>query len=171
MGFLDDLKDKAEEFGEKAKEGFGAARNKASDLIGDVKDRLDQGDDAASADAGAPASADPSSESVDNASRGLDEAVAGSGFVTGTAGTETAADTVGDVGAAPVVDPLEPGERVADAVDAPAENAVTPPAVDPLDPAVEAVDPVVEPADAPAADEDPLEAPPDRTTRGGENPT
>ena len=28
MGFLDELKDKAEEFGEKAKEGFGAAKDK-----------------------------------------------------------------------------------------------------------------------------------------------
>ena len=40
MGFLDNLKDKAEEFGEKAKEGFEAAKDKASGLIEDVKDRV-----------------------------------------------------------------------------------------------------------------------------------
>lgn len=28
MGFFDELKDKAEEFGDKAKEGFGAAKDK-----------------------------------------------------------------------------------------------------------------------------------------------
>jgi hypothetical protein len=28
MGFLDELKDKAEEFGDKAKEGFGSAKDK-----------------------------------------------------------------------------------------------------------------------------------------------
>ena len=41
MGFLDDLKGKAEEFGEKAKEGFEAAKDRASDLIGDANDELD----------------------------------------------------------------------------------------------------------------------------------
>ena len=45
MGFLDDLKDKAEDFGEKAKEGFGTAKDKASDLVDDVKDRIDKDDD------------------------------------------------------------------------------------------------------------------------------
>lgn len=44
MSFLDGLKDKAEEFGEKAREGFEAAKDKAVDLAGDVKDRFD-GDD------------------------------------------------------------------------------------------------------------------------------
>ena len=161
MGFLDDLKGKAEEFGEKAKEGFEAAKDKASDLIGDVKDRLDTDDDGASASGAEPA-ADGAPGSVDDGSRGLDEAVAESGFAAGPSGTETAADEVGDVGPAPVVDPLEPGERVADAVDAPAD-AETMPAADPLDPAVEAVDPVVEPAGSPTAGDDPLEATLDRT--------
>jgi hypothetical protein len=160
MGFLDDLKGKAEEFGEKAKEGFEAAKDRASDLIGDARDRLDQ-DDAGSAPGTGPA-ADSGPGSVDDGSRGLDEAVAGSGFATGAFGTETAADEVGDVGTAPDVDPLEPGERAAEAVDVPAE-AGTGPAADPLDPPVEAVDPVVEPAGSPAADDDPLEATPDRT--------
>ena len=41
MGFLDNLKDKAEEFGDKAKEGFEAAKDKASDVVEDVKDRFD----------------------------------------------------------------------------------------------------------------------------------
>ena len=44
MGFLDELKDKAEEFGDKAKEGFGAAKDKTEEVIENVKDRFD-GDD------------------------------------------------------------------------------------------------------------------------------
>jgi hypothetical protein len=45
MGFLDELKDKAEEFGEKAKEQFGAGKDKTEEVIENVKDRFD-GDDA-----------------------------------------------------------------------------------------------------------------------------
>src|SRR4029453_3907538 len=41
MGFLDELKDKAEEFGDKAKEGFGAATDKTEEVIENVKDRFD----------------------------------------------------------------------------------------------------------------------------------
>ena len=44
MGFLDELKDKAEEFGDKATEGFGAAKGKTEAVIENVKDRFD-GDD------------------------------------------------------------------------------------------------------------------------------
>ena len=44
MGFLDELKDKAEEFGDKAKEGFGSAKDKTEEVIENVKDRFD-GDD------------------------------------------------------------------------------------------------------------------------------
>ena len=63
MGFLDELKDNAEEFGDMAKEGFEAAKDKTEDVIENVKDRFDsdetpaenagQGDAAAaSSDAG-----------------------------------------------------------------------------------------------------------------------
>jgi hypothetical protein len=45
MGFLDELKDKAEEFGDKAKEGFGAATDKTEEVIENVKDRFDGDDD------------------------------------------------------------------------------------------------------------------------------
>lgn len=44
MGFLDELKDKAEEFGDRAKEGFGSANDKTEAVIENVKDRFD-GDD------------------------------------------------------------------------------------------------------------------------------
>jgi ABC-type transporter Mla subunit MlaD len=155
MGFLDDLKDKAEEFGERAKEGLGAARDKASDLIGDVRDRLDQDETSADEDV---ATADQPTEAVNDEPRGLDEAVAEAG-----AATETAADAVGDVGPAPVADPLEPGDRVADAVDAPADSTSGEITEDPLDPRLEAVDPIVEPAGTTNPGEDPLEASPDRT--------
>jgi hypothetical protein len=46
MGFLDELKDKAEDFGDKAKEGFGAAKDKAEYVIENVKDRFDDDDTA-----------------------------------------------------------------------------------------------------------------------------
>lgn len=49
MGLLDHLKDKAEELGLKAKGGLGAAKDKASDLAEDVKERLDS-DDSSSAE-------------------------------------------------------------------------------------------------------------------------
>ena len=41
MGFLDELKDKPEGFGERAKEGLGAAKDKTEEVIGNVKDRFD----------------------------------------------------------------------------------------------------------------------------------
>ena len=45
MGFLDELKDKAEEFGDKAKKGFGSANDKTEKVIENVKDRFDGDDD------------------------------------------------------------------------------------------------------------------------------
>src|SRR5215211_2841111 len=45
MGFLDELKDKAEEFGDKTQEGLAVAKDKAQDVIEDVKDRFDNDDD------------------------------------------------------------------------------------------------------------------------------
>ena len=160
MGFLDDLKGKAEEFGEKAREGFEAGKDKASDLIGDVKDRLDK-DDATVADT-VETAPDHSPGGVNEASRGLDESVA-EAWAADVSTTETAADEVGDVGNAPAIDPLDPGDRVADAVDAPADTAPTDVIEDPLDPRVEAVDPIVEPVESAPVDDDPLEATPDRT--------
>ena len=45
MGFMDELKDKAEEFGDKAKEGFGSGKDKTEEVIENVKDRFDGDDD------------------------------------------------------------------------------------------------------------------------------
>ena len=70
MGFIDELKDKAEEFGEKAKEGFGAAQDKAEDMIENVKDRFD---DDAPADKASDAG--DSSEVGYDAAEGIKEAV------------------------------------------------------------------------------------------------
>jgi hypothetical protein len=50
MGFLDELKDKAEEFGDKAQERFGAANDESEEVIENVKDRFDGDDDATRAD-------------------------------------------------------------------------------------------------------------------------
>lgn len=49
MGLLDDLKQKAGELGDKAKDGFEAAREKAENLVDDAKDRLDGDDEPAAA--------------------------------------------------------------------------------------------------------------------------
>ena len=74
MGFMDNLKDKAEEFGDKAKEGFGAAKDKASDLVDDVKDKFD-GDDETPGDQ--PTSQDKVEDAVDYSPESLDEASRG----------------------------------------------------------------------------------------------
>jgi hypothetical protein len=47
MGFLDELKDKAEEFGDMAKEGFASVKDKAEDVFDNAKDRFDDDDTAA----------------------------------------------------------------------------------------------------------------------------
>ena len=45
MGFMDELQDKAEEFGDKAQQGFGVAKDKTEEVIENVKDRFDGDDD------------------------------------------------------------------------------------------------------------------------------
>ncbi|HSU35648.1 MAG TPA: hypothetical protein VLJ88_08310 [Propionibacteriaceae bacterium] len=96
MGFLDDLKDKAEDFGDKAKEGIDAARDKASDLVGDVKDRFDGDNEAPAAESAEPG-IDYSPTAVDEAAAGgISEAAAGAGGE-GANATESPVDTIGDV--------------------------------------------------------------------------
>jgi len=94
MGFLDDLKDKAEDFGDKAKEGLGTAKDKAADLVGDVKDRFDGDDETPAADTAE--SADYSPAAVDEAAGGIPAAAAdaGGGIVDPT---EAPVDSVGDL--------------------------------------------------------------------------
>lgn len=65
MGFLDELKHKAGELGDKAKGGFGAAKDKADDLVDDVKERMGSDDPVANV-AGGTESAD---EPLDPAAR------------------------------------------------------------------------------------------------------
>ena len=45
MGFLDDIKNKAGELGEKAGDAFEVAKDKAGDLVDSAKDKLDTDDD------------------------------------------------------------------------------------------------------------------------------
>jgi uncharacterized protein YjbJ (UPF0337 family) len=68
MGFMDELKDKAEEFGDKAQEGFGAAKDKTEEVIENVKDRFDGDDDT-------PTLADESVGYSGEGSEGIKEAV------------------------------------------------------------------------------------------------
>jgi hypothetical protein len=94
MGFLDNLKDKAEDFGDKAKEGLEAAREKGSDLVGDVKDRFDGDDENPAAESAEPG-IDYSPAAVDEAAAGgISEAAAGAGAVDAT---QSPVDSIGDV--------------------------------------------------------------------------
>jgi hypothetical protein len=151
MGFLDNLKDKAEEFGEKAKEGFETAKDKASDLVDDVKERFDKDE---TSEEKVEAATDYSPESVEEASRGIDDAVAES-----TAAAEASAP--------PIADRLDPGVESVETTDAVADSQVAdePPvaAEDPLDgtPDRWAAAESVEPMGAP---EDPLDGTSDRDT-------
>ena len=110
MGFLDNLKDKAEDFGDKAKEGLGAAREKASELVGDVKDRFDGDDETPASTAAEP---------------GIAYSPAA---VAEAAGGESPLDTVGDLPEPDLGDVAAPGlGEVPDAVlndlpEAPAEG-------------------------------------------------
>jgi hypothetical protein len=73
MGFLDELKDKAEAFGEKAKDSFGGATDQTENVIENVKDRFDK-DDSPAEKAGE--AADSSTEAVSDAAEGVEQAVA-----------------------------------------------------------------------------------------------
>jgi methyl-accepting chemotaxis protein len=64
MGFLDELKDRAEEFGDKAKEGFGAAKDKTEEVIENVQDRFDGDETPTEKDA----AAEPVAAAVEDAS-------------------------------------------------------------------------------------------------------
>jgi hypothetical protein len=137
MGFLDELKDNAEEFGGKAKEGFEAAKDKTEDVIENVKDRFDsdetpasnagQGDAAAAAsDAGqdvgdfAPVGAtEPEVAAVEDATAGAaEQSTSSMGSESGTAGPEDTSQDVGDIAPVGATEP-----EVAAVEDATAEAA------------------------------------------------
>jgi hypothetical protein len=73
MGFLDELKDKAEAFGEKAKESFGGATDQTENVIENAKDRFDKDD---TLDEKAGEAADSSTEAVSDAAEGMKHAAA-----------------------------------------------------------------------------------------------
>ena len=74
MGLLDDLKDKAGDLGEKAKDGLGTAQDKASGLIDDVKDKFD-GDDEVTPTDKVEEALNYSPGTDEDASAGINEAV------------------------------------------------------------------------------------------------
>jgi len=137
MGFPDELKDKAEEFGDKAKEGFETAKGKTEDVIENVKDRFDSDETsaenagqrnaaAAASDAGqdvgefAPVGAtEPEVAAVEDTTAGAaEQSTSGMGSDSGTAASE---DTSQDVGDFAPVGATEP--EVAAVEDATAEAA------------------------------------------------
>jgi hypothetical protein len=83
MGFLDELKDKAEQFGDKTQEGFGVAKDKTEEVIENVKDRFDGDDDAPTladeevgySSEGAEGIKDAVGEATESARSAVDEAV------------------------------------------------------------------------------------------------
>jgi hypothetical protein len=99
MGFLDELKDKAEEFGDKAKQGFGTAKDKTEEVIENVKDRF-EGDDETPTLADEPVGY--SGEGVEGIKESLGEATAGTTESAGSAvdeavgAQESAADRTPD---------------------------------------------------------------------------
>ena len=149
MGFLDNLKDKAEEFGEKAKEGFESAEDKAGDLVDDVKERLDRDE---TSQEKVEAAADHSPESLKEASQAAPGAV-------------DEATAAAEASAQPASDPLDPTAESAETtgptagLGAVADEPVVAP--DPLDgtPDRSVVSEPVEPMVAP---DDPLDGTSDR---------
>ena len=106
MGFLDNLKDKAEEFGEKAKDGFDAARDKAAGFVDDVKDKMDGDDTPGEASAPAePVASDYSPEAVEEASFGINDAVTDA-----TETVDTSAANAADTGLDPFGEPSQATE-------------------------------------------------------------
>ena len=126
MGFPDELKDKAEEFGDKAKEGFETAKGKTEDVIENVKDRLD---DDAPADKASDAG--DSSEVGYDAAEGIKEAVANTADSARSALEDPAAlpqESVEGIGETAPVGATEPA--VADLEDAAAEAQQSAPSMD-----------------------------------------
>jgi hypothetical protein len=85
MGFLDELKDKAEEFGDKAKERFGSTKDKTEEVIENVKDRFD-GDDET------PTGSDESVGYSSEGAEGIKEAVAATADSARSSGAQEAAE-------------------------------------------------------------------------------
>jgi hypothetical protein len=71
MGFLDELKDKAEEFGDTVKEGLGGGRDKSENVIENVKDRFDR-DNTLAEEAGDAANS--AADAASDAPEGIKEA-------------------------------------------------------------------------------------------------
>jgi hypothetical protein len=162
MGILDDLKHKAEELGDKAKESLDAARDRAGDLVGDVKERLAQRDGGGDETDGEDESAAGTAPLGASAHVGPDTSSTGTvqpDYVTGEDEDLTDADTVseGDLDAEEASDE----DGVLDSVATTETDAADP--VDPTDP-VEPVDPTdpvvpVDPSDPvqPAGPGDPTD--------------
>ena len=99
MGFLDELKDKAEVFGGKAKQGFGTAKDETEEVIENVKDRF-EGDDETPTLADEPVGY--SGEGIEGIKESFGEATAGTTESAGSAvdeavrGQESAADRTPD---------------------------------------------------------------------------
>jgi hypothetical protein len=144
MGFLDDIKNKAEDLGEKAGDAFEAAKDKAGDLIdtgkekagdlvGAAKDKLDTDDDGDvdTADA-SHAFNDVKGRVSGGGDAPADQVAAGAaGAGAGTEYTIPSAETVGDTAGDPLAPDLVADEAVF------TENVAVDPIATPLDESVD----------------------------------
>jgi hypothetical protein len=153
MGFLDDIKNKAEDLGEKAGDAFEAAKDKAGDLIdtgkekagdlvGAAKDKLDTDDDGDvdTADAShafndvkgrVSGGGDAPADQVAAGAPGAGEAAGAAGAGAGTEYTIPSAETVGDTAGDPLAPDLVADEAVF------TENVAVDPIATPLDESVD----------------------------------
>ena len=136
MGFLDDIKNKAGELGEKAGDAFEVAKDKAGDLVDSAKDKLDTDNDG-----------DVDSGDASHAFQGLKERVSGGGdapadqvaAAAAAGGTAPAADggteyTIPPAETDTAADPLGPGLVADEAVFT--EDVTADPIATPLDESV-----------------------------------
>ena len=123
MGFLDDLKGKAEDFGEKAKEGFETAKDKAADLIDDVKDRFDNDDDKTSED---------KVEEALNYDPGAVETASEEGIAEAAAGVEPTLEPASDSMADPTTSPASESLAASESFAAAESEPLSAPMSEPL---------------------------------------
>lgn len=94
MGFLDDIKNKAGELGDKAGDAFETAKDKAGDLVEAAKDKLDRDADGTLSSADASAAFESAKAQASEVFENLKDKVTGGGDAPADAVAEAAAGGV-----------------------------------------------------------------------------
>ena len=133
MGILDDLKHKAEELGDKAREGFDSAKDKAGDLLDDAKDKagdlIDDAKDRIGHDDGSAPLAESGDVGPDSSSTDAEQP----GYVTGEDDVDDTESDEASLDGADDSDDLDDSADEADDTDAGEAEAVVETDVDPYD--------------------------------------